>query len=56
MSKNLAAIASAALRQLDIALGTNWRETSVHVAFGAFMGGLALLLILLFAGVPIVGF
>jgi hypothetical protein len=40
---------------IDKALGTNWRQTFVHVTFGAFVGGLALLLILLYAGVPIVG-
>ena len=29
-------------------------ETLVHVTFGTFMGGLVLLLILLYSGVPIV--
>jgi hypothetical protein len=43
------------LGQLDTALGTSWRQTFVHVTFGAFVGGLALLLVLLYAGVPIVG-
>jgi len=43
------------LGHLDTALGTNWREAFVHITFGAFIGGLALLLILLYAGVPIVG-
>jgi len=43
------------LEHLDSALGPKWRETFVHVTFGIFVGGLALLLILLYAGVPIVG-
>jgi hypothetical protein len=43
------------LGHLDTALGTKWRQTFVHVTFGVFMGGLTLLLILLYAGVPIVG-
>jgi hypothetical protein len=43
------------LEQLNMALGIKWRQTFVHVTFGAFVGGLALLLILLYAGVPIVG-
>jgi len=45
----------AAFRRLDAALGETWRETLVHITFGAFVGGLALLLVLLYAGVPIVG-
>jgi hypothetical protein len=43
------------LGQLDTMLGPEWRQTFVNVTFGVFMGGLALLLILLYAGVPIVG-
>jgi hypothetical protein len=43
------------VEQIDTALGSNWRQTFVHVIFGAFVGGLALLLVLLYAGVPIVG-
>jgi len=43
------------LGHLDAMLGTKWRETFVHITFGAFIGSLALLLILLYAGVPIVG-
>jgi hypothetical protein len=39
MSRNLAAIASAALRQLDIALGADWRETSLHVLLGRSWAG-----------------
>jgi hypothetical protein len=42
-------------RNLDTLLGRDWRQTFVHVIFGSFVGGLALLLILLYAGVPIVG-
>jgi hypothetical protein len=55
MRKNFPAVATATLAQFDYALGENWRETAVHITFGAFMGGLALLLILLVAGVPITG-
>ena len=43
------------LGYLDTVLGPEWRQTFVHVTFGIFMGGLVLLLILLYAGVPIVG-
>ena len=43
------------LGYLDSVLGPDWRQTFVNVTFGVFMGGLALLLILLYAGVPIVG-
>ena len=43
------------LAHLDTVLGPDWRQTFVNVTFGVFMGGLALLLILLYAGVPIVG-
>jgi hypothetical protein len=53
MRKNFPAVATATISQFDNALGENWRETAVHITFGAFMGGLALLLALLFAGVPI---
>jgi hypothetical protein len=48
-------LAANALSRLDAALDENWRATLVHIAFGAFMGSLALLLILTLAGVPIVG-
>jgi hypothetical protein len=48
-------LAGNALSRLDAALGENWRATLVHITFGAFMGSLALLLILTLAGVPIVG-
>jgi hypothetical protein len=34
-------------------LTANWRTLS-HIIFGAFIGGLVVLLILLYAGVPIV--
>ena len=54
MRANFLGIA-AALSRLNASLGDNWRETLVHITFGAFMGGLALLLVLLFSGVPIVG-
>jgi hypothetical protein len=43
------------LGHLDVALGTEWRLAFVHITFGALMGGLTLLLILLYSGVPIVG-
>jgi hypothetical protein len=43
------------LERFDTERGAKWRETMVHVIFGAFVGSLALLLILLYAGVPIVG-
>jgi hypothetical protein len=43
------------LGYLDATLGGEWRETFARVVFGVFIGGLALLLILLYAGVPIVG-
>ncbi len=33
----------------------DWRETLVHTAFGLSIAGLAVLLALLYAGVPIVG-
>jgi hypothetical protein len=49
------ALATELLGQIDSALGPNWRQTFVHVTFGIFMGGLALLLALLYAGVPIIG-
>jgi hypothetical protein len=55
VSKDFLSVAAATLSRLDAALGENWRDTAVHLTFGAFMGGLALLLILLFVGVPIVG-
>jgi hypothetical protein len=55
MFKNFPAIAAAAIDHLDAALGANWRETLVHMMFRAFMGGVALLLVLLVSGVPIVG-
>jgi hypothetical protein len=55
LRKNFSAIATGALGYLGTALGESWRDTAVHIIFGAFMGGLALLLALLFAGVPIVG-
>jgi hypothetical protein len=55
MHRNFPAVAAAALSRLDVALGENWRDTAVHMTLGAFMGGLALLLVLLFVGVPIVG-
>jgi hypothetical protein len=51
----LAAIGADLLERLDTALGPEWRQTCVHVTFGAFVGSLVLLLILLYAGVPIVG-
>ena len=43
------------LGYLDETLGAEWRETFARVVFGVFIGGLMLLLILLYAGVPIVG-
>ena len=43
------------LGYLDATLGGEWREIFARVVFGVFIGGLALLLILLYAGVPIVG-
>jgi hypothetical protein len=55
MFKNFFAIAAAARSHLDAALGENWRETLVHLTFGSFMGALALLVVLLSAGVPIAG-
>jgi len=55
MFKSFLTTAAAALKHLDAALGENWRETFAHITFGAFMGGLALLLILLYSGVPIFG-
>ena len=55
MRKSFSAVATVALGYLGTALGENWRDTAVHIIFGAFVGGLALLLALLFAGVPIVG-
>jgi len=48
-------LAADALSRFDAALGENWPATLVHIAFGAFMGSLALLLILSLSGVPIVG-
>jgi hypothetical protein len=55
MLKNFPTIAAAALTRLNAALGEDWRAAAVHITFGAFMGGLAVLLALLLAGVPIVG-
>ena len=55
LRKKFSAVATVALGYLGTALGKNWRDTAVHIIFGAFVGGLALLLALLFAGVPIVG-
>jgi len=55
LRKKFSAVATVALGCLGTALGENWRDTAVHIIFGAFVGGLALLLALLFAGVPIVG-
>jgi hypothetical protein len=55
LRKKFSAGATVALGYLGTALGENWRDTAVHIIFGAFMGGLALLLALLFTGVPIVG-
>jgi hypothetical protein len=55
MFENFRGLTTVTLTQIDATLGCNWRETSTHVVFGAFVGGLALLLILLFAGVPIIG-
>jgi len=51
----MAALATELLGQVDMALGPNWRQAFVHIIFGVFIGGLVLLLILLYAGVPIVG-
>jgi hypothetical protein len=55
MHKHFPAVAAAAVSRLDAALGEKWRDTAVHMTFGAFMGGLAMLLVLLLVGVPIVG-
>ncbi len=42
------------LGSLQNKLAANW-QTFAQVIFGAFIGGLVVLLILLYAGVPIVG-
>jgi len=41
------------LGSIEKTLTANWQTLS-HIIFGAFIGGLVVLLILLYAGVPIV--
>jgi hypothetical protein len=55
MFRSFLTTVATAINRLDTALGENWREALAHIIFGAFMGGLALLLILLYSGVPIFG-
>jgi hypothetical protein len=49
----MSTLARKLIRPLEEKLEANWQTLS-HVIFGAFMGGLVVLLILLNAGVPIV--
>ena len=50
----MSALATKLIRSIEEKLEANWQTLS-HVIFGAVMGGLVVLLILLNVGVPIVG-
>jgi hypothetical protein len=49
----MSTIAIKLIGSVEKRLAANWQTLS-HILFGAFIGGLVVLLILLYAGVPIV--